>query len=178
MKTVNIYLIFNGNCGEAFQFYKNAFGGDFEMIAKFGEMPPQEGQELSEADKEKIMHVKFPISAETVLYGSDSLTEEQKVTFGNNFSVSINVDSRKDADELFANGKYCDTFQQASMMGETRLLKFVLTAKDKIFAKYFHNELAYLTRYAPNIAHVTTEHINKIDAVGYIEDITDIPQLI
>ncbi len=79
----------------------------------------------------------------------------------------------KDADELFANGKYCDTFQQASMMGETRLLKFVLTAKDKIFAKYFHNELAYLTRYAPNIAHVTTEHINKIDAVGYIEDITD-----
>ena len=102
MKTVNIYLIFNGNCGEAFQFYKNAFGGDFEMIAKFGEMPPQEGQELSEADKEKIMHVKFPISAETVLYGSDSLTEEQKVTFGNNFSVSINVDSRKDADHLFA----------------------------------------------------------------------------
>jgi uncharacterized glyoxalase superfamily protein PhnB len=64
------------------------------MIAKFGEMPPQEGQELSEADKEKIMHVKFPISAETVLYGSDSLTEEQ-VTFGNNFSISINVDSRK-----------------------------------------------------------------------------------
>ena len=102
MKTVNIYLIFNGNCGEAFQFYKNAFGGDFEMIAKFGEMPPQEGQELSEADKEKIMHVKFPISAETVLYGSDSLTPEQQVTFGNNFSISINVDSKNEADHLFA----------------------------------------------------------------------------
>jgi hypothetical protein len=30
------------------------------------------------------MHVKFPISAETVLYGSDSLTEEQvtlEITF-------------------------------------------------------------------------------------------------
>jgi hypothetical protein len=26
------------------------------------------------------MHVKFPISAETVLYGSDSLTPEQQVT--------------------------------------------------------------------------------------------------
>lgn len=102
MKTVNIYLIFNGNCGEAFQFYKNAFGGDFEMIAKFGEMPPQEGQELSEADIEKIMHVKFPISAETVLYGSDSLTPEQQVTFGNNFSISINVDSKNEADHLFA----------------------------------------------------------------------------
>ena len=102
MKTVNIYLIFNGNCGEAFQFYKEAFGGDFEMISKFVEMPPQEDQVLSEADKEKIMHVKLPISKETVLYGSDSLTPEQKVTFGNNFSVSINVDSRDDADILFA----------------------------------------------------------------------------
>lgn len=102
MKTVNIYLIFNGNCSEAFQFYKEAFGGDFEMISKFGEMPPQEDQVLSEADKEKIMHVKLPISKETVLYGSDSLTPEQKVTFGNNFSVSINVDSRDDADILFA----------------------------------------------------------------------------
>ena len=40
------------------------------------------------------MHVKFPISAETVLYGSDSLTPEQQVTFGNNFSISINVDSK------------------------------------------------------------------------------------
>ena len=36
MKTVNIYLIFNGNCSEAFQFYKEAFGGDFEMISKIG----------------------------------------------------------------------------------------------------------------------------------------------
>ena len=102
MKTVNIYLIFNGNCSEAFQFYKEAFGGDFEMISKCGEMPPHEDQVLSEADKEKIMHVKLPISKETVLYGSDSLTPEQKVTFGNNFSVSINVDSRDDADILFA----------------------------------------------------------------------------
>jgi PhnB protein len=102
MTSVNIYLIFNGNCGEAFRFYKKAFGGDFEMISKFGEMPPQEGQVLSEEDKEKIMHVKLPISAETVLYGSDSLTPEQKVTFGNNFSVSINVDAKEKADDLFA----------------------------------------------------------------------------
>lgn len=101
MATVNIYLVFNGNCEEAFQFYKNAFGCDFEMISKFGEMPPQGGQELTDEDKEKIMHVKLPISAETVLYGSDSLTPEQQVTLGNNFSISINTNSRNEADSLF-----------------------------------------------------------------------------
>lgn len=101
MATVNVYLIFNGNCAEAFHFYKNAFGGDFEMISTFGEMPPQEGQVLSVEDKAKIMHVKFPISAETVLYGSDSLTPEQQVTFGNNFSISINTDSKAEAENLF-----------------------------------------------------------------------------
>ncbi len=101
MATVNIYLVFNGNCEEAFQFYKNAFGCDFEMISKFGEMPTQEGHELTDEDKEKIMHVKLPISAETVLYGSDSLTPEQQVTLGNNFSISINTNSRNEADSLF-----------------------------------------------------------------------------
>ena len=32
MKTVNIYLIFNGNCGEAFQFYKNALTIDLDPL--------------------------------------------------------------------------------------------------------------------------------------------------
>lgn len=29
MATVNAYLTFNGNCEEAFNFYKANFGGDF-----------------------------------------------------------------------------------------------------------------------------------------------------
>ncbi len=39
MTTVNIYLNFNGNCREAFDFYKSVFGSDFSIVNRFGEMP-------------------------------------------------------------------------------------------------------------------------------------------
>ncbi len=43
MATVNPYLLFDGNCEEAFLFYKSVFGGEFPYIGKFKEMPVEEG---------------------------------------------------------------------------------------------------------------------------------------
>ncbi len=104
MTTVNIYLSFNDNCLEAFNFYKSVFGGEFSYIGTFGEMPPQEGMPpLSESEKNKIMHIGLPISAETILMGSDVLENMgPKITQGNNFSISISPDSKEEADRLFA----------------------------------------------------------------------------
>lgn len=103
MATVNIYLNFNGNCEEAFNFYKSVFGGEFPYIGRFGEMPPSaDGSGLTEADANKIMHVSLPISKETMLLGSDVGGEwTSGFTQGNNFSVSINADSREEADKLY-----------------------------------------------------------------------------
>jgi PhnB protein len=101
MTTINVYLTFNGNCEDAFNFYKSVFGGEFANIGKFGEMPPQEGFEMSENDKNRIMHVSLPISSETTLMGSDSSSYSGDAVFGNNFSVSINTDSKEDADRFF-----------------------------------------------------------------------------
>ena len=42
MATVNVYLTFNGNTEEAFNFYKSVFGGEFDYIGKFKDMPPSE----------------------------------------------------------------------------------------------------------------------------------------
>ena len=36
MTTVNAYITFNGNCEEAFNFYKSVFGGDFTYMGRFG----------------------------------------------------------------------------------------------------------------------------------------------
>jgi len=109
MTTINIYLTFNGNCREAFEFYQSVFGGEYASIGTFGEMPPQPGYTAPEADKNRIMHVSLPISKETVLMGSDSVTEYGEVVVGNNFSISINADSKAEADrfykELSAGGK-------------------------------------------------------------------------
>ena len=102
MATVNVYLTFNGNCREAFDFYKSVFGGEYPYVGTFGEMPPVDGKEIPEEDKNKIMHITLPISGETMLLGSDTggdwgSSHQQ----GNNFSISINADSREEADKLF-----------------------------------------------------------------------------
>jgi PhnB protein len=104
MATINPYLTFEGNCEAAFTFYKSVFGGEFPYIGKFKDMPPMEGcSEMSEADKEKIMHVSLPISSETILMGSDhSESFGHKTVIGNNFAISINTDNVEEADKLFS----------------------------------------------------------------------------
>lgn len=105
MATVNVYLTFDGQCEEAFNFYANAFGKEIAMWNKFSDMPPpQEGMPpMPEELKNRVMHVSLPISAETVIMGSDSMPGMHRITQGNNFSMSINVDSREEADHLFQN---------------------------------------------------------------------------
>ena len=103
MTAANLYLNFDGNCEEAFNFYKSVFGGDFTYIGKFKDMPPQEGvPPMSAEDGEKIMHVSLPIGTETALMGSDTGGEwAPTYVLGNNFSVSINTDSKSEAERIF-----------------------------------------------------------------------------
>lgn len=103
MTTVNVYLNFNGNCREAFDFYKSIFGGEFGHISTFGEMPPQEGMPpLSAKEKDLVMHVSLPISKETVLMGSDTGGQwASKFVQGNNFSLSISTNSKDEAERIF-----------------------------------------------------------------------------
>ncbi|MEO1216571.1 MAG: VOC family protein [Bacteroidota bacterium] len=101
MANLNPYLSFDGRCEEAFNFYKEVFGGEFAHVGRFSEMPPQ--FPVSESDANRIMHITLPIGGGTVLMGSDIFSESRKgFTIGNNFSVSIHVDSQKEADKLFA----------------------------------------------------------------------------
>ena len=102
MARINAYLTFDGTCEEAFSFYKSVFGGDFPMVGKFGDMPPQEGMPpISDEVKNRIMHMSLPISAETVLMGSDTMPGIHDHQVGNNISLSINTDSREEADRVF-----------------------------------------------------------------------------
>lgn len=103
MATVNVYLNFKGNCKEAFDFYKSVFGGEYPYIGTFGEIPPSNDiPPIAPEDKDKIMHVTLPISNETCLMGSDTIgVHSNDFKMGNNYSVSINASSRKEADQLF-----------------------------------------------------------------------------
>ncbi|MBI2106283.1 VOC family protein [Candidatus Woesearchaeota archaeon] len=100
MIKIEPYLIFDGNCEEAFNFYKEVFGNEFLTISKFKDAP-QEGMELNEEDKKRIMHVSLPIGNETMLMGSDTPKQTEGTTFGDNISLSIQANSENEATNIF-----------------------------------------------------------------------------
>ncbi|MFV0540751.1 MAG: VOC family protein [Aestuariibaculum sp.] len=104
--TINPYLTFNGNCEEAFNFYKSVFGGEFQYIGRFNEIPEGEENTIPEAYGNNIMYVSFPIG-NTVLMGSDNHPEYGNVSFGQNINISVSPESKVEANRIFnalANG--------------------------------------------------------------------------
>lgn len=103
MTSVNVYLMFSGECKQAFDFYKAAFGGDFSSLMTMDQMPEGANRPtLKEQDKKKIMHVSLPIGKDQVLMGSDTINEwTEKLVKGNNFSISVTTDTKEEADRLF-----------------------------------------------------------------------------
>ncbi len=102
MNTINPYLTFNGDCEAAFEFYKAAFGGEFDFMGRFKDMPADPKYPVPDSEKEKVMHVSLSISKETKLMGSDSSKAFGEATDqGNNFSISINTETVDEATRLF-----------------------------------------------------------------------------
>jgi PhnB protein len=103
MATINPYLNFNGNTEEAFNFYKSVFGGEFAAVMRFGDAPPCDEMPVAETDKDKIMHIALPIGDGNLLMATDMLDSMgQTLIEGNNYSISINAESRAEADKLFS----------------------------------------------------------------------------
>ncbi len=96
---LNVYLTFNGNCQEAFDFYKSVFGGAYLNVARYKDVPAE--QQHDPAEGEKIVNVSLPIGGNSVLMGSDMPNAYGKAVTGTNFSVSIHPDSKDEAQRLF-----------------------------------------------------------------------------
>lgn len=101
--TTNPYLTFDGNCGQAFDFYKSVFGGDFTFKGRMGDMPASEDYPpVPEDQADRVMHVSLPISKECILMGSDTVDGmSPPLTVGNNFSISVSPDSKEEANRIF-----------------------------------------------------------------------------
>ena len=110
MKVLNPYLNFNGNTEEVFNFYKSVFGGEFSTLMRFKDVPADvpmdgcvdmEGNKPAENEGEKIMHIALPIGG-NILMASDVPSHMEQVKGGTNTSLSISVESKEEADSIFA----------------------------------------------------------------------------
>jgi len=136
MPTTNIYLTFDGNCREAFDFYRSVFGGDYEFVGTFAEMPPQEGMPpMDEATKSRIMHMSLPIGGDTRIMGSDNFPGmSPPLNQGNNFSIMISADSKEHADAYFA--KLAEGGEEEMPMQDTFWDSYFGSLKDKFGIKW------------------------------------------
>ena len=100
MPSINPYLNFQGNTEEAFMFYQSIFGGEFiGGISRFKDS--QEGDELPEYEKHKVMHIALAFG-NNIIMATDALESmNQKVNPGNNVYLCVTTDSRKQADDFF-----------------------------------------------------------------------------
>ncbi len=100
MATLNPYIYFNGNCEEAFNFYKSVFQKEFTFIGRYKDVPQTDRNIFQETD-EKIMHVSLPISNETVLMGADNKEGYTELLTYSNFSLIVHGTSKEEVDTLF-----------------------------------------------------------------------------
>jgi PhnB protein len=104
MAKVSIYLNFQGNAEEAFNFYKDVFKTAFiGPVMKMKDVPVPEGMPpLSEQDANSVMHVCLPILGGTNIMGTDMLESMgHKLVVGNNTTINLEPDSKEEADRLY-----------------------------------------------------------------------------
>jgi PhnB protein len=95
MKSINVYLNFDGNCREAMEFYKKCFGGELFSMP-FSQAPFDSPKEA----KDRLIHAALHLSW-GLLMASDTMPG-QPFKQGNNFSVSLECENPAEQDRVFA----------------------------------------------------------------------------
>jgi len=89
-----------GNTEEAMNFYKSVFGGEFTLFQKFKDVPGSE--KMSAEEQQKIIHISLTISKDITIMATDALESMgQKLIFGNNYHIHLEMESEAEADKLF-----------------------------------------------------------------------------
>lgn len=101
MALINLYLNYNGNAEEAFNFYKSVFGGEFAKVMRFKDLVNEEFP-IAENEGNKIMHIALPIG-KNVLMANDVPESMGRVNENENRSkISVSAESKEEADRLFS----------------------------------------------------------------------------
>lgn len=124
--SVTPYLMFNGHCEEALDFYKKALGAEIGMLMRFKESPEAPPPDCAPVDGNKIMHSAFQIGGTTVM-ASDGMAQGNPKFEG--FSLSVHAKDESEADRMF--GALSDGGQVQMPLGKTFFAKRFGMVADK-----------------------------------------------
>ena len=92
-------LIFNGNCTEAMEFYKNVFDGEL-TIKSYAEMP----EDVAPHQQEKVMHALLTFN-ENEITAFDSIYGEEIIN-GTSSVLSLEYENIEEAERVFRELSY------------------------------------------------------------------------
>lgn len=99
---VNTYLNFQSQAEEAFEFYAKVFETEVTVLSRFSDMPGAGPGELPVDEQNLVMHAQLPILGGHIVMATDMLRSMGHETrIGNNTTISLDVDSREEADRLY-----------------------------------------------------------------------------
>ena len=93
------YLIFEGRCEEAINYYRTALGAEVTMLKRFSENPETPAPGCAPIDGNKIMHASLCIGETTMLVSDGEGTGKPRFE---GFSLSITAPDETGAKQLFA----------------------------------------------------------------------------
>ena len=92
----DVYLNFDGNCEEAMLFYKDILDGEFQVLMRYKDGPPEYCKPEIE---NKIMHLTMTFGNGCELKASDDF--HKPIRKGNNFHVSVLADDEEQGYAIF-----------------------------------------------------------------------------
>ena len=92
----DVYLTFDGNCEQAMDFYKNVFNGQYEVVMRYSDEPPEY---VVKGNEDKIMHATISFGDGCELKGSDSF--HMPIQKGNAYHVSIMANDDEQGTSFF-----------------------------------------------------------------------------
>lgn len=94
---INAYLVFNGNCEEAFNFYARCLRGEIVSLQRFGDTQGCEG--MPAAHKDKIMHVRLHAGSQVLMASDNHPDHPYEGVKG--CSIAVSVDKPEEAERIF-----------------------------------------------------------------------------
>jgi len=94
--SIQTYLVFNGRCEEAVEFYRQKLGAETVLLLRFKDAPDQ--SMIKPGVENKIMHATLKIG-DTIVFASDGHCTGQTGFSG--FSLSLAVKTEAEADKAF-----------------------------------------------------------------------------
>jgi PhnB protein len=92
------YLLFDGTCADAMQFYAVVFGGTLTSMQRWSEMPPNPDYPIPDEQKNRVMHARMDSKAVSLMASDGTPGNEQK---GGNISLSLNLNDVAEGEKLF-----------------------------------------------------------------------------